>query len=155
MDIRRSYDRLISTMGYPILVRWHLYIELGARLHLLRCWRGNGGITWTKQTRSMVPNAANLSRYVRYPWWRHRMETFSALLALCTGNATVTSEFLSQRPVTQSFGVFFDLRLQPRIGLTHFDTLWHIWLCGEYNKSLILYKKNHIPQTITAGSVTR
>ena len=27
--IRRSYDRLISTMGFPILVRWHLYIESG------------------------------------------------------------------------------------------------------------------------------
>ena len=24
MEIRRSYDRLISTMGFPILVRWHL-----------------------------------------------------------------------------------------------------------------------------------
>ena len=29
MEIRRSYDRLISTMGFPILVRWHLYIESG------------------------------------------------------------------------------------------------------------------------------
>ena len=29
MEIRRSYGRLISTMGFPILVRWHLYIESG------------------------------------------------------------------------------------------------------------------------------
>ena len=29
MEIRRSYDRLISTMGFPILVRCHLYIESG------------------------------------------------------------------------------------------------------------------------------
>ena len=29
MNIRRSYDRFISTMGFPILVRWHLYIESG------------------------------------------------------------------------------------------------------------------------------
>ena len=29
MEIIRSYDRLISTMGFPILVRWHLYIESG------------------------------------------------------------------------------------------------------------------------------
>ena len=27
MEIRRFYDRLISTMGFPILVRRHLYIE--------------------------------------------------------------------------------------------------------------------------------
>ena len=31
MEIRRSYDRLISIMGFPILVRWHLYIESGTR----------------------------------------------------------------------------------------------------------------------------
>ena len=29
VEIRRSYDCLISTMGFPILVRWHLYIESG------------------------------------------------------------------------------------------------------------------------------
>ena len=29
VEIRRSYDRLISTMGFPILVRLHLYIESG------------------------------------------------------------------------------------------------------------------------------
>ena len=29
MKIRQSYDRLISTMGFPILVRCHLYIESG------------------------------------------------------------------------------------------------------------------------------
>ena len=32
MEIRRSYDRLISTMGFPILARLHLYIESGPRL---------------------------------------------------------------------------------------------------------------------------
>ena len=39
------------------------------------------------------------------------METFSALLALCAGNSPVTGEFPAQRPVTRSFGVFFDLHL--------------------------------------------
>ena len=37
------------------------------------------------------------------------METFSSLLALCVGNSPVTGEFHAQRPVTQSFGVFFDI----------------------------------------------
>ena len=27
------------------------------------------------------------------PWWRHQMEAFSALLALCVGNSPVTREF--------------------------------------------------------------
>ena len=45
------------------------------------------------------------------PWWRHQMETFSVLLALCAGNSPVTGEFPAQRPVRQSFAVFFYLRL--------------------------------------------
>ena len=40
------------------------------------------------------------------------METFSVLLALCVGNSPVSGEFLAQRPVTQSFDVFFDLYLK-------------------------------------------
>ena len=43
------------------------------------------------------------------------METFSALLALCTGNSPVTGEFPSQRPVMRSFDIFFDLRLNKRL----------------------------------------
>ena len=50
-----------------------------------------------------------------YPWWRHQMETFSALLALCAGNSPVTGEFPAKRPVTRSFDVFFDLRLNKRL----------------------------------------
>ena len=42
-------------------------------------------------------------------WWRHQMETFSALLAICAGNSPVTGEFPTQRPVTRSFDVYFDL----------------------------------------------
>ena len=44
-------------------------------------------------------------------WWRHQMETFSALLAICAGNSPVTGEFTAKKPVTRSFDVFFDLRL--------------------------------------------
>ena len=49
-------------------------------------------------------------------WWRHQMEAFSALLALCVGNSPVSGEFPAQRPVTRSFDVFFDLRLNKRLG---------------------------------------
>ena len=48
-------------------------------------------------------------------WWRHQMETFSALLAICAGNSLVTGEFPAQRPVTRSFDVFFDLRPNKRL----------------------------------------
>ena len=39
------------------------------------------------------------------------MEIFSALLAICAGDSPVPGEFPAQRPVTRSFDVFFDLRL--------------------------------------------
>ena len=44
------------------------------------------------------------------------METFSALLAICAGNSPVPGEFSAQRPVTQGFDIFFDLRLNKRLG---------------------------------------
>ena len=40
------------------------------------------------------------------------METFSALLALCAGNSPVTGESSTQKPVTRSFDVFFDRRIE-------------------------------------------
>ena len=48
-------------------------------------------------------------------WWRHQMETFPALLALCAGNTPVTGVFPSQRPVTRSFDIFFDMRLNKTV----------------------------------------
>ena len=43
------------------------------------------------------------------------METFSALLAICAGNSPVTGEIPTQRPVTRSFDVFLDLRLNKQL----------------------------------------
>ena len=37
---------------------------------------------------------------------RMKMETISALLALCKGNSPLTGDFPSQRPETQSFDFF-------------------------------------------------
>ena len=66
-------------------------------------------------------------------WWRHLMETFSELLAICAGNSPVPGEFSAQRPVTRSFDVFFDLRPNKRLSKQSwgrwFETLsrslWH------------------------------
>ena len=46
-----------------------------------------------------------------YSSWCHQMKIFSTLLTLCEGDLLVTSGFPSQRPVTLSFDVFFDLHL--------------------------------------------
>ena len=58
----------------------------------------------------------------RHSWWRHQMETFSALLALCVGNSPVTGEFPSERSVTRRFDVIFDLCLNKRLSK-------HSWGC--------------------------
>ena len=55
--------------------------------------------------------------------WRHQMETFSALLALCAGNSPVSGEFPTQKPVTQSFDVFSDFRLIKRLS-NHSRSWW-------------------------------
>ena len=65
-------------------------------------------------------------------WWRHQMETFSALLAICAGNSPVSGEFPAQRPATRSFDVFFDQRPNKRLSKqtwgwwfeTHSPPLW-------------------------------
>ena len=62
-------------------------------------------------------------QWCQKPWWRHQMETFSALLAICAGNSPVPGEFPAQRPVTRSFDVFFDLRLNKRLS----EQSWGWW----------------------------
>ena len=91
------------------------------------------------------------------PWWRHQMETFSALLAVCAGNSPVPGEFPTQRPVTRGFDVFFDLRLNNRLSKQwwgwwnenlsrslwrHRNAIWHQWSpdCG----TPYAYLRNHV-----------
>ena len=51
----------------------------------------------------------------RGTWWRHQMETFFAILAICAGNSPVPGEVPAHRPMTRSFDVSFDLRLNKRL----------------------------------------
>ena len=71
------------------------------------------------------------------------METFSALLAICAGNSPVPGEFSTQRPVTRSFDVYFDLRPDKRLSKQlwgwWFETLSHsLW--RHRNETLIYHK---------------
>ena len=59
------------------------------------------------------------------------MEIFSALLAICAWNSPVPGEFLAQRPVTRSFDVFFDLRLNKRLSIQSWG-----WWFGMRSRSL-------------------
>ena len=78
-------------------------------------------------------------------WWRHRMETFSALLAICAGNSPGSpGEFPALRPMTRSFDVFFDLHPNKRLSKQWwgwwFETpLCPLWRHRNVSKSHLLY----------------
>ena len=101
METRRSYDRLISTMGFLILVRWHLSLQWRhnerqgvsnhRRLHCLfnclfrrrsrktskpRLCVGNSPVTDECPTQK-ASNAENVCI-----WWRHRVDWIRALLTM-------------------------------------------------------------------------
>ena len=77
--------------------------------------------------------------------WKH----FPRYWPFCAGNSPVTGEFPTQRPVMQSFDIFFDLRLNKRLSkqsrVWWFETPWHpLWrqcddISGVYEKNT--YKK--------------
>ena len=71
-----------------------------------------------------IKTQLNQCQYQSNSWWCHQMETFSTLLAICAGNSPVSSEFPTQRPVTRSFDIFFDLRLGEQLN----KHSWDWWL---------------------------
>ena len=75
---------------------------------------------WTSTGPSVVQLPRSLSNF---PWWRHEMETFCALLALCEGNPPVAGGFASQRPVTRSFDVVYDVHQDKRL-IRWLETPW-------------------------------
>ena len=58
------------------------------------------------EMRRYLPRIFCLCNYIR-SWWRHQMETFSALLVICAGNSLVSGELPAQRPPTQGFDFSF------------------------------------------------
>ena len=58
------------------------------------------GLTPTPNVPLTTTQPRRISCQGRHLWWRHQMETFSALLTLCAGNSSVTGEFPAQRQVT-------------------------------------------------------
>ena len=87
--------------------------------------------------REQLELAVNRLKSKRKSWWRHQMKTFSALLALRVENSPVTGEFPSQRPVTRSFDVLFDLRLNKQLSKQS-RSLWRhcnvFYIMIQYNR---------------------
>ena len=63
------------------------------------------------------------------------MGTFSALLAICAGNSPVPGDFPTQRPVTRSFDVYFDLRLNKRLCKQSWGWWFNTLLCPLWRHS--------------------
>ena len=95
------------------------------------------------------------SLYGDNTWWRHQMETFSALLAICAGNSPVTGEFPAHRPVTRSFDVFVDLLLNRRWGWwfeTPSSPLWRH--CNEVLHTRIPRPRGAVQYGVSTRPVT-
>ena len=130
---------IINTKGVSLGSWFSLKVSLEVML-LLGCitLKPNGPTSWnpvsdagsTKLIKSQPQRLwgrnirDELGQYHGCSWWRHQMETFSALLAICAGNSPVSGEFPAQRPVTRSFDVFFDLRMNERLS----KHSWGWWL---------------------------
>ena len=83
-------------------------------------------------------------------WWRHQMETFSALLAICAGHSPVPGECPTQRPVTRSFDVYFDLRPNKRLSKQSLG-----WWFETLSPPLWRHRNGQTPLTETTYFVRR
>ena len=84
-------------------------------------------------------------------WWRHQMKTFSALLAICAGNSPVPGEFPTQRPVTRSFDVYFDLRPNKRLSKQSWGWWFETLSCSLWRHRNIEINHNWMD---TSGAVS-
>ena len=86
-------------------------------------------------------------------WWRHQMETFSALLALCAGNSPVSVNSPHKGQWRGALTFFFDLRLIKRLSKHSrgwwFETLSRpLWRhCNEQRGVKITDCKEHFDKT--------
>ena len=141
----RLAQRLMSVVTNAFLGKHILYTKLYLKKHWCWCWQLFALDVFFHLTGKISPISRSKDRdqvlnlqFATYlhSWWRHQMETFSALLALCVGNSPVTSEFPSQRPVTRSFDVFFDLGVIKPLRHRWFESLIMTSLYENWNAFL-------------------
>ena len=103
-----------KTVHSVLFDSWWVYVEMAmmaVHMSMIHC-------TWHRNISGLEPSSLVRlgSLLIRIlTWWRHQMQTFTALLALCVGIPRVTGGFPSQRPVTRTFDVFLDLCLNKRL----------------------------------------
>ena len=115
---------IVGTMR--VMLHWKIWFNI-PRNSLHNCSKSKRNsvrdVAYTIFSRYSLALQAKHTTWIHYSWRRHQMEAFSALLALCEGNSPVAGEFPSQRPVTRSFDVFFDLCLNKRLN----EQSWGWW----------------------------
>ena len=92
-----------------------------------KSWFSNSGPPLTSGNDVLLQDRVKSRSQAIRTWWLHQMETISALLAICAGNSPVPGEFPAQRPVTRSFDVLFDLRLNKQLRKQSWG-----WYLGRY-----------------------
>ena len=97
VEIRRSYDRLISTMGFPILVRWHLYIESGPRaLRQMWCF-------WISQ----VPGVADTDTFISQQWASHQIRKIAGCAWAGKARNFFPCRLLQMKPLVSDPGMHY------------------------------------------------
>ena len=110
--LKCDYDIRIDSQDNGLTTCYRHQCQNGFILHNLPY---SFQVNWSCNVHNMDFEFFPITVSIFDPWWRHEMETFSALLALCEGNSPATVEFPAQRPVTRSFDVFFVPRLNKRL----------------------------------------
>ena len=105
MKITPSQILHACKMGWFIYIYMYIYIRHSRRLIQSHAKTIDAVVSYSNWDHQLPLYYSANPRWWAVPWWRHQKETFSALLAFCAG------EFPAQRPVTRSFRVFFDMRL--------------------------------------------
>ena len=101
-------------------------------LHVIRHVCFEAGIPWQRSELSRPSEVM--------AWWRHQMENFSALLAICAGNSPVPGEFPAQRPMARCFDVFFNLRLNKRLSKQSWGWWFETLSCQLWrHRNVLLY----------------
>ena len=122
LKIRRSRDRLIFNMGILILVRRHIYIERAPWWPPMRDEYQIKRQFWDKtilhspcRQNGYLPTSKETSAYGAGPQPIYMMTSSNGNIFRVTGHLCGEITGHRWRPVTRSFDVSFDLRLNKRL----------------------------------------
>ena len=127
------------------------------------CWPGDNPLSEPMMV-SLHISVTRAQWVIQNAWWRDQLETFSALLAICARNSLVTGEFPhTQRPVSRTFDVSFDLRLIKRLSKRWWDwwfetpsrPLWRHVDGLMAREILWIPKRSHTQDSVLLGKCLR